>query len=172
MKTRLPFIVASAALSVLALAGCSGSPSSSGGYGSAPISPSSSSAPASGNDLATGSSSLGTIVVDGHGMTVYFYLKDVKGSGTSNCTGGCLALWPAVTASSSTPKVDGVTATIGTIKRDDGTMQLTIDGMPVYTYAQDSKAGDVTGEGVGNIWYAVSPDGAAIKSGSGTKSTY
>ena len=173
MKTRLPLIVTVAALSIVTLAGCSGTPSTGGGYGAAPTTSSAPTpAPASGNDLATGTSSLGTIVVDGHGMTVYFYLKDVKGSGASNCTGGCLALWPAVTASSSTPQVAGVTGTIGSIKRDDGTMQVTIDGMPVYTYAQDSKAGDVTGEGVGNIWYAVNPNGTAIKSGSGTKSTY
>jgi predicted lipoprotein with Yx(FWY)xxD motif len=171
MKARLPLIVTIAALSIVTLAGCSGTSSGGGGYGSAPTT-SSAPAPASGNDLATGTSSLGTIVVDGHGMTVYFYLKDVKGSGTSNCTGGCLALWPAVTASSSTPTVAGVTGTVGSIKRNDGTMQVTIDGMPVYTYAQDSKAGDVTGEGVGNIWYVVKPDGTAIKSGSGTKSTY
>lgn len=173
MKTRLPLIVTLAALSIVTLAGCSGTPSTGGGYGAAPATSSAPApAPASGNDLATGTSSLGTVVVDGHGMTVYFYLKDVKGSGTSNCTGGCLALWPAVTASSSTPQVAGVTGTVGSIKRDDGTMQVTIDGMPVYTYAQDSKAGDVTGEGVGNIWYAVNPNGTAIKSGSGTKSTY
>ena len=59
-------------------------------------------------------------MVDGRGMTVYFYTKDIKGSGTSNCAGGCLALWPAVKASSGTPKVDGVTGTVGTITRDDG----------------------------------------------------
>ena len=173
MKTRLPLIVTLAALSIVTLAGCSGTSSGGGGYGAAPAT---SSAPvpatASGNDLATGTSSLGTIVVDGHGMTVYFYTKDVKDSGASNCTGGCLALWPAVKAASSTPKVAGVTGTVGTIKRDDGTMQVTIDGMPVYTYAQDSKAGDVTGEGVGNIWFAVNADGTAIKGGSGTKSNY
>lgn len=171
MKTRLPLIVTLAVLSIVTLAGCSGTSSTTGGYG-APAT-SSAPAPASGNDLATGTSSLGTIVVDGHGMTVYFYTKDVKGSGSSNCTGGCLALWPAVKAASSTPKVDGVTGTVGTIKRDDGTLQLTIDGMPVYTYTQDSAAGDVNGEGVQGIWYAVSPDGNAIKSGGGgTKSSY
>lgn len=174
MKTRLPLIVTLAALSIVTLAGCSGTSSGGGGgYGAAPAT-SSAPAPAaaSGNDLATGTSSLGTVVVDGHGMTVYFYTKDVKGSGTSNCTGGCLALWPAVKATSTTPKVAGVTGTVGTIKRDDGTMQVTVDGMPVYTYAQDSKAGDVTGEGVENLWFAVNPDGTAITSGGGTKSNY
>ena len=170
MKTRLPLIFATAALSVVALAGCSStSPTPAAG---GRVATSSAPTPASGNDLATGTSSLGTIVVDGRGMTVYFYTKDIKGSGTSNCAGGCLALWPAVKASSGTPKVDGVTGTVGTITRDDGTMQVTIDGMPVYTYAQDSKAGDVTGEGVENLWYAVNPDGTALKSGGGTKSAY
>lgn len=169
MKTRLSLIITGAALSVVALAGCSGySPTPAAGGPATSSAP----APASGNDLSTATSSLGKIVVDGHGMTVYYYLKDDKGSGTSNCSGGCLALWPAVKASSSTPKVDGVTGKVGTITRDDGTLQVTVDGMPVYTYAQDSGAGDVTGEGVGNVWYAVSPNGDMIKSGSGTKSSY
>lgn len=168
MKTPLPLIVASVAVSLAALAGCSSSsPVPAAGSPAA----SSSSVPASGNELSTGTTSLGLVVVDGKGMTVYYYSKDVKNSGKSNCSGGCLALWPAVIAGAGTPKVDGVTGAVGKITRDDGTMQLTIDGMPVYTYAQDSKAGDVTGEGVGNIWYAVSPNGDVIK-GTGTKSTY
>jgi len=167
MKNKLSLIFAATALSVVALTGCSSNSPAPGVSGE-----SSSSAPtaASGSSLAVGNSSLGMVAVDGHGMTVYYYSKDVKGSGKSTCTGGCLALWPAVTATSSSPKVDGVTGTVGTITRDDGTLQVTIDGMPVYTYAQDSQAGDVNGEGIDNLWYAVSPDGSAIKGS--TKSGY
>lgn len=167
MKNKLSLIFAATALSIVALAGCSSNSPTPGAADSA-----ASSAPTttSGSTLSTGNSSLGMVAVDGHGMTVYYYSKDVKGSGKSDCTGGCLALWPAVTATSSSPQVDGVTGTVGTITRDDGTLQVTIDGMPVYTYAQDSKAGDVNGEGIDNLWYAVNPDGSAIKGS--TKSGY
>ncbi len=167
MKSTLPLLFASVALSAVALAGCSAASPTPAASSTAT---SSASAPASGNELATATSSLGTIVVDGHGMTVYFYSKDVKGSAKSACTGGCLALWPAVRASSGTPKVDGVTGTVGTITRDDGTLQVTVSGMPVYSYAQDSKAGDVNGEGIDNLWYAVGPDGSTVKGS--TKSGY
>jgi predicted lipoprotein with Yx(FWY)xxD motif len=167
MKNRLSLIFAAAALSVVALVGCS---SNSPTPGAADSAASSASVPAPGSELSTAASSLGTIVVDGHGMTVYYYSKDMKGSGKSDCAGGCLALWPAVKATSSSPKVDGVTGMVGTITRDDGTLQVTIDGMPVYTYAQDSQAGDVNGEGIDNLWYVVSPDGSAIKGS--TKSGY
>ncbi len=167
MKSTLPLLLASVALSAVALAGCSAASPTPAASSAAT---SSASAPASGSELATATSSLGTIVVDGHGMTVYFYSKDVKGSGKSACMGGCLALWPAVRASSGTPKVDGVTGTVGTITRDDGTLQVTVDGMPVYSYAQDSKAGDVNGEGIDNLWYAVGPDGSVVKGS--TKSGY
>ena len=51
---------------------------------------------------------------------------------------------------------------LGTIKRDDGTQQLTLGGMPLYLYAADSHAGDVTGQAVGGVWWAVSPSGTKI----------
>src|SRR5687768_11759652 len=66
-------------------------------------------------DLKTASSSAGDIVVDGKGMSVYYFTKDVKDSGKSNCTGECLVAWPPVITTSDTPKVEGVTGTVGTI---------------------------------------------------------
>jgi predicted lipoprotein with Yx(FWY)xxD motif len=66
-------------------------------------------------DLKTASSSKGDIVVDGKGMSVYYFTKDVKDSGKSNCTGDCLVKWPPVFAATDTPKVEGVTGTVGTI---------------------------------------------------------
>jgi predicted lipoprotein with Yx(FWY)xxD motif len=98
-------------------------------------------------------------------MTVYSFKKDVKDSGKSNCSGVCLALWPAVVAPSINPQVDGVTGTVGTITRDDGTMQVTVNGLPVYTYAKDSAAGDVSGQGVGGVWYVLAPSGEMITGG-------
>ena len=101
-------------------------------------------------------------MVDGKGMSVYYYTKDVKDSGTSTCTGGCLDAWPPVLAAADTPAVDGVTGTVGTIATPDGKKQLTINGMPVYYYAKDLAAGDITGQGVGGVWYLVAPSGEMI----------
>lgn len=114
-------------------------------------------------DLKTASSSAGNIVVDGKGMSVYYYTKDVKDSGKSNCIGDCLVAWPPVITTNDTPKVEGVTGKVGTITTADGKKQVTVEGMPVYLWEKDKDPGDVTGQGVGNVWYLVAPDGKMIK---------
>jgi predicted lipoprotein with Yx(FWY)xxD motif len=152
---------AAAVLGLLVLAGCG---SNGGGYGSSAGSSSSSSASTADAVLKTADSDLGTIVVDAEGRTVYVFDKDTAGSGKSVCSGDCLAKWPAVTADSDQPAVDGVSGDVGTITRDDGTTQVTLKGMPLYLYAGDSQAGDVTGQAVGGIWWVVGADGAKITS--------
>lgn len=140
-------------------------PGDSGGYGVAPSSPTSS-APATNvatTDLKTATSSLGPIVVDGNGMSLYFYTKDTKGTTVSACTGDCLVKWPVAVSASTTPKIEGVTGTVATIKTPDGKNQITLNGMPLYYFFQDAKAGDTLGQGVGGVWYLASPDGAMIK---------
>ena len=92
-------------------------------------------------DLATAETSLGTIVVDGNGMTAYYFLKDAKDSGTSACSGDCPTAWPPITTESDTPTVEGVTGEVGTITGTDGVEQITIDGRPIYTFAQDTAPG-------------------------------
>ena len=171
-STRPVLLVAGVAFAALARAGCAAQSTASAGVSS---SPSSSSSGLYGSDdhggatggghgaddgIATASTSLGTVVVDGKGMTAYFYDQDVKGSGKSTCTGGCAAAWPAIESDAAKPTVSGVTGTVGTITGVDGKLQVTVDGRPIYTYAGDSKAGDVTGQGVGGVWYAVNPDGS------------
>jgi predicted lipoprotein with Yx(FWY)xxD motif len=161
MRTRFAALAAAAAaVTLLALAGCSGGAGTSllyGGSGSPAPSHSATSA-----GLSTAKTSLGTIVVDGSGMTVYVFDKDTRGSGTSSCSGTCAAQWPALETNSAKPQVSGVTGTVGTIPALDGGKQLTLDGWPLYTFAGDSSAGDVTGQGLGGIWWVVGPDGAKI----------
>jgi predicted lipoprotein with Yx(FWY)xxD motif len=103
--------------------------------------------------------SAGTILVAAsNGMTVYMFAKDVKDSGTSNCTGGCLATWPALTvAAGATPTGGpGVTGTLGTITRaDDGTLQVTYNGKPLYFFKNDKAPGDLNG--VYENWQTVTP---------------
>ncbi|WP_291885946.1 hypothetical protein [Cellulomonas sp.] len=164
------------ALGALALVGCSNGSGSGDGYGSGSGSSdkavtqspsmqettSPQAGGASGADLGTAPTSLGTVVVDGKGMTAYYFLNDTKGSGTSACTGGCATAWPAITTESDTPSVDGVTAEVGTIPTADGRKQITLDGRPIYTYAQDTAPGDVNGQGVNDVWYVIAPDGSEI----------
>lgn len=164
-----PAVVLVAAL-VGVLGGCSGG--GGGLYGGGGSNPSTDSGTASDDAtgdgtgsapaLGTADSSLGTIVVDGQGMTVYYYDKDTKGSGTSACEGECAAAWPAVHAASAEPDVEGVTAEVGTITGVDGELQVTVDGRPVYTYAADTGPGDVTGQGVNGVWHVVAPDGTEV----------
>lgn len=115
-------------------------------------------------DLSTASTDLGQLVVDGSGMTVYYFTADTPGSGESACTGDCLTAWPPVHPTGSAPVVDGVTGEVATITGADGEAQVTIDGRPVYTFAGDTAAGDTAGQGVDDAWFAVAPEGAEITS--------
>jgi predicted lipoprotein with Yx(FWY)xxD motif len=161
MKSRLTLILAGSTLAALALAGCSMSatPAANSGSGGNNA-PAPAKAPA--KDISTADTSLGTVVIGGKGLTAYYYDNDTANSGKSSCTGSCAGLWPAITASGKTPTVSGITGKVGTITGTAGGNQVTIDGRPIYTYAGDKKAGDVTGEGVGSVWYAVSPAGKEI----------
>jgi predicted lipoprotein with Yx(FWY)xxD motif len=102
---------------------------------------------------------IGTALVAGsNGMTVYTFTKDTKDSGKSACTGGCISTWPALTvAAGETPKGGtGVTGTLGTITReDDGSLQVTYNGLPLYFFKNDKAPGDANG--VYENWEAVKP---------------
>ena len=113
----------------------------------------------SGADLGVASTGLGDVVVDSQGMTLYYFTKDEKGTTSSACTGDCLAKWPIATTTSDEPVLEGVTGEVGTIESPDGEKHLTLNGMPLYTFAQDAKPGDTAGQGVGGVWFAVAPDG-------------
>jgi predicted lipoprotein with Yx(FWY)xxD motif len=157
------------AVALLALAGCGSS--TSGGNASSAGSASAGSSSASDAVLSTASSALGTVVVDSSGRTVYVFDKDTPGSGKSVCSGDCLAKWPAVTADSDSPSVDGVKGDVGTITRDDGSKQVTLAGMPLYLYAGDSHAGEVNGQAVLGIWWVVGPDGTKITAAKASSSS-
>ncbi|HEY8914513.1 hypothetical protein [Lacisediminihabitans sp.] len=161
MNTRTTSSLLGAALVALALAGCASSGTSSGAYGSGPSSPSPATASA---DVAVGTTTLGKVIVDGKSMTAYLFDKDTPNSGSSACTGQCATLWPAITSKSATPQVSGITGKVGTITGVDGGKQVTVNGRPIYTFAQDKAPGDINGQGVGGIWYVVSPAGDEIKS--------
>ena len=139
------------------LTGCGGGGDGGGGFASS--SPGGDGASAA---LATADSDLGEIVVDAEGRSVYVFDEDEPGSGESACTGGCLEQWPPVLADDEEPTAEGVDAELGTLERDDGALQLTLDGSPLYRFAGDGSPGDVTGQAVGDVWWVVAPDGEKI----------
>lgn len=178
MKTlKIPLLTAFALVAAALLAaGCgssstnaaSGSTSSksSGGYGyGAPAKSATTTAPATGSaTVSSRMTSLGQVLVDGNGMTIYLFEKD-KGT-TSMCDSSCAKFWPPVTTSGAPKAGSGVAAAkLGTTKRADGTTEVTYNGHPLYLYAGDKSAGDVTGQGLnafGALWYVVSPAGEAV----------
>lgn len=155
-RTRVPAALASIGLA-LALAACQ-----TGGAGS----PSAvTSAGTDGAAVAVSSSAdLGEFVVDADGRTLYVFLNDSPG--TSACSAECAANWPPATVDGTSPSAgEGVTAELGTLERDDGGLQLTLEGWPLYRYAGDAAAGDTTGEGVGGVWFVARPDGTVATPG-------
>jgi predicted lipoprotein with Yx(FWY)xxD motif len=112
-------------------------------------------APHSVATIAAGRSSLGTIVVDNAGRTLYRFDKDTPGSGSSACNGACAAAWPPDLVEGTPAAGPGVTGALGVVTRADGTHQLTLDGHPLYRYVGDQSPGDTTGDGFGGIWHVV-----------------
>jgi len=100
----------------------------------------------------TGDSAKGKVLTDAKGMTLYTFDKDAGGK--SACNGPCATNWPPLKASASDKAEGGYTV----IKRDDGAMQWAYKGKPLYTWAKDSKPGDITGDGFLNgVWHIAQP---------------
>ena len=99
--------------------------------------------------------SLGKILTDAKGFTLYYYAKDTDGK--SVCNGGCAVNWPPATADGTPTLPDGVTGTLSLITRDDGSKMLAYNGKPLYTYIKDTDPGDTYGQGVGGVWTVATP---------------
>lgn len=100
--------------------------------------------------------SFGMIMADADGNTLYFFSLDSKG--LSNCNGECLDNWPVFYEENLTLD-EGLDANdFGVITRDDGSMQTTYKGWPLYTYIGDANSGDVNGDGLQSIWFVAKPD--------------
>ena len=168
IRTRVLTLVALAAAAAVSLGACGTSSTIAGVPSPAPVAapaaPPAPAAPAGPALTASPTAALGTVVVDGTGYTLYRFDKDKPKPSKSNCNGSCATQWPPVLVASAAEakavKLDGVDAgAVGTVKRADGKLQLTIGGWPVYRYSGDKAAGDTTGQGVGKVWFAVTPAG-------------
>ncbi len=104
----------------------------------------------------TQNSTLGSILVDGKGMTLYAWKNDQPG--VSNCAGKCLTNWPPLLASGTVTAGTGLNATdFGTTQTTDGRTMVTYNKEPLYYFIGDKAAGDTKGQGIGNVWYVVAP---------------
>ena len=113
---------------------------------------------------------VGSYLTGEDGKTLYVFTPD--SANTSTCTGTCAQNWPAFTIESNDKLAPGtgVTGALTTFARPDGKMQVAINGLPLYYYAGDTKAGDTSGQGKNGKWFVASPTGAA-PSGSASPST-
>jgi len=111
----------------------------------------------------------GSILVDANGMALYAFMADTQNGDTSTCgdDDGCATEWPPLVSDGDPVAGEGVDASmLGTITRDDGTMQVTYNGWPLYLFEEDTAAGDTNGQGIdefGGLWFLVSPTGDAIQ---------
>jgi predicted lipoprotein with Yx(FWY)xxD motif len=154
---KVVFALALAAVAAtLVIAGCGGGGSSSS---------SSAAGGGSGTEGTIGSTEiegLGSVLVDAEGMTVYDFTVD-EGM-KSNCYGGCEAAWPPVTTTGKpTAGAGAMASALGTTKRKDGTLQVTYNGHPLYTFTGDEGPGEANGNEVEGTWFVLDEAGAEVK---------
>ncbi|MET0460722.1 MAG: hypothetical protein ABW195_15835, partial [Ilumatobacteraceae bacterium] len=125
----------------------------------APTAPDASTGAASGAGVTTAETSIGTVLVDADGMTLYAFTKDTAGQPT--CLDDCAGAWPPALVLGELTFGDLDASVFSTVDNPEGD-QLTAAGQPLYTFAGDAAPGDVTGQGSGGVWFAVAPDGTLI----------
>ena len=107
-------------------------------------------------------SDLGQILVDGEGRTLYMFKPDTAGEST--CYDDCEANWPPLVVTGDITVGEGLdAATFTTVARTDGSTQVKAGAWPLYYFKNDAAAGDVNGQGQGDVWYVVSPTGEPIE---------
>ncbi|MFF9018427.1 hypothetical protein ACF09C_36390 [Streptomyces sp. NPDC014870] len=119
---------------------------------------------------AASAGALSPVVVNGAGFTLYRFDNDTAKPSKSTCDGACATTWPPVVVKpGGRIFIDGVKKSdVGVVKRDDGNLQVTIGGWPVYRFNKDLKPGDTNGQGVGGTWFGVTPDGRKAGGGAGS----
>ena len=166
IEMRKIWAVVGLAAAALAVSACGTS-----GISSSPATSSSASASSSAVTTLMAMTISGTpVVTSAKGFTVYWASTDT--STTSTCTGSCATSWPTVQGPATAGS--GVTGTLGTITRSDGTVQATYDGHPLYTFVKDTAPGQANGNGVhafGGVWHEMTVSGAIPAASSSASSS-
>lgn len=154
-RHRLLLMAVAIASLAAVLTACGGASANDTGGGSSPGTQQGSGG-SSGTVSTADVTGVGKVLVNADGFTLYYLETDAHSSVT--CTGDCATTWPPelVTA---TPKAAGLPGTLGTIANPAGGEQLTYDGWPLYSYAGDSAPGQANGQGIGGVWFAMTPAG-------------
>lgn len=173
-RPSITMLAATGILAILAAACSSSSGSSAAPSVAASAAPSAASSGGAGDvyTVAKASGSVGDFITGEDGKTLYVFTAD--SANTSTCTDACSTTWPPFTidAGESVKAGDGVTGSLTTFDRADGTKQVAINGMPLYYFKNDAKAGDTNGEGLNGKWFVASPTGAAPSPSGGSKYSY
>jgi predicted lipoprotein with Yx(FWY)xxD motif len=158
----LPLLLAGSAAALVACGSSSPSTSAS----SPPSSPAASS-PATGSNAAAGtvviderSTSIGEVLTNAQGRTLYWFAIDTPTA--SKCYGTCASYWSPVVGKPTAGSGVSLSGSFSTIKRTDGSTQATYDGHPLYTYVGDTSPGMTSGNGKnlsGGLWWAMTPTG-------------
>jgi len=160
MRRRRILFLVPAAMLVLVLVLALGGIAAAAGHGSADKAASKQAL------VTTRKTKLGTILVNAQGRSLYLFLKDKNGK--SACSGACAKAWPPLMTTGKPRAAGGANAKLlGTTKRSNGT-QVTYNGHPLYTFFQDTKAGQTNGEGstaFGAAWYVMGTNGKKIEKG-------
>jgi len=112
--------------------------------------------------IATAETDYGQVLTDGDGLTLYIFTDDGDG-GVATCLDSCADVWPPVIAENIETSGD-LDIEANLVDGDDTERQVTINGRPVYTYSGDVEPGDATGQGFGDKWWVLDPDGNPIES--------
>ena len=169
MRHRI--LAASAVFATLLLAGCRTSTVPGSAYTAVPVSTpasvsSSGAAPAvqastGGAMLTVHKTPLGYVLANAEGFTVYWFVRDHRGSPRSACTGRCLLAWFPVTGRPVAPRGVRLNAMLGTITRPGGLVQATYNGYPLYTFSADSAPGQTSGNGSAGLWHVIKEKASA-----------
>jgi predicted lipoprotein with Yx(FWY)xxD motif len=162
-------------VAILALAGCSGGGDDDADAGGAAgtqesaapeesVEPTEDATDDAGGETAVelADTSLGEVLVDREGMTLYMFDPDEQGEST--CYDQCATAWPPLTVDGDPTVGEGLDdSLVGTVERTDGTMQVTYNSWPLYYWQDDQAAGDVKGQAVNDVWWVLGADGEPIR---------
>jgi predicted lipoprotein with Yx(FWY)xxD motif len=109
------------------------------------------------------SASMGDILADPDGNTLYMFVPDQEENGEPTCYDDCAEAWPAFEATGDLTAGEGLDQSLlSSAERTDGTTQVTYNDLPLYYFSGDEAAGDTNGQGLMDVWYVVSPEGEAV----------
>lgn len=168
LKLSLPAIAASL---LIAACGSSSSGNTTGTAAGTQAAAQTSSSPSSAVLVKSASNSLGTILVDSQGMTLYHLSGEQNGKFICTST-ACLGVWhPLIAPSSGAPS--GEVGSLGTVKRPEGTVQVTYEGKPLYTFTGDQQSGETKGQGIKDVgtWSVVTTSSSSAPAASTSSSS-